>query len=234
MLTVLNPYDRDQAFPAVNQALDEPNGLLAVGGCLSPRRLQNAYRQGVFPWYSMGEPILWWSPDPRLVLWPEQLVVSRSLRKLFGRNAFRFSFDRAFDAVLDACAEPRAYASGTWITPSMKQAYGDLHRLGIAHSFEAWQDGALVGGLYGVAIGRVFYGESMFHRVSNASKVAFAWAVEVLQHWDYALIDCQVHTPHLERFGAVEIPRAEFVGLLDAYCTQAVSRDAWQVRGGGV
>jgi leucyl/phenylalanyl-tRNA--protein transferase len=229
MLSVLDPKNRNQPFPDVAQALEEPNGLLAVGGCLSTQRLLNAYRHGVFPWFGEGEPILWWSPDPRLVLLPEWLVVTRSLRKLMRRGTFRFSFDTCFNEVLAACAEPRAYATATWITPAMNTAYAELHRLGWAHSFEAWQGGELVGGLYGVAIGRVFFGESMFHRVSNASKAAFVFAVETLHQWGYVLIDCQVHTPHLQSLGAREISRDEFIRVLAECCDRSARPDAWRV-----
>ncbi len=228
MLTLLDSRDARQPFPPVDQALEEPNGLLAVGGDLSPPRLLQAYRQGIFPWYNPGEPILWWSPDPRLVLFPEKLKVSRSLRKRLRRDEFRFTLDQAFEEVIDACAAPRGEERGTWITPEMREAYVRLHRLGHAHSAETWHDGELVGGLYGVAIGRVFYGESMFHRRSDASKVAFVRLVENLRRWNYALIDCQVHTGHLVRFGAEEIPRRQFVELLDRWCRETVAPDAWR------
>jgi leucyl/phenylalanyl-tRNA--protein transferase len=228
MLTALNPYDHNQPFPDVSKALQEPNGLLAVGGCLSPERLLNAYRDGIFPWYNEGEPILWWTPDPRLVLFPERLAVSRSLRKLLKRGVFDFSFDTCFDAVVDACSKPRAYADGTWISPHIKQAFGLLHRQGHAHSFEVWNAGKLVGGLYGLALGRVFFGESMFHSEANASKAALVFAVECLTNWHYQLIDCQVYSEHLASLGAEEIPRAEFVRLLDRYCEQAPTLSAWR------
>lgn len=227
MLTVLNPRNREQAFPEVAEALAEPNGLLAVGGCLSPRRLLNAYRQGIFPWYGEGEPILWWSPDPRLVLFPEKLKVSRSLRKTLARGEFNLSFDACFGEVVEACSQPRGYSDGTWILPEMKEAYGRLHELGYAHSFEAWKGGELAGGLYGVAIGQVFYGESMFFRHSNASKAAFAYSVELLNAWGYRLIDCQVHTAHLGSLGAEEIPREQFILLLEEYCARPPSPSAW-------
>ncbi len=232
MLTALNPYERNQPFPDVSNSLDEPNGLLAVGGCLSPMRLLNAYRRGIFPWYGEGEPILWWSPDPRLVLFPEKLKVSRSLRKTIGSRVFRFSFDSCFEQVIDACAKPRAYADGTWITPEMKRAYLQLHGLGFAHSFEAWQGGELAGGLYGVGLGRVFFGESMFHRRSNASKAAFVFAVDWLKRWGYTLIDCQVHTAHLVSLGAEEISRAQFVRILDEDCNRRPASSAWHTEGG--
>jgi leucyl/phenylalanyl-tRNA--protein transferase len=228
MLTVLNPHDRNQPFPAVEAALVEPNGLLAVGGCLSPRRLVNAYRNGIFPWYSPGEPILWWSPDPRLVLEPENFKLSRTLRRSLRRGDFQFSFDRAFERVLQACSEPRAYADGTWLTPEMKRAYLELHRQGYAHSVEAWQGEELVGGLYGVGVGRVFFGEAMFHRVDNASKAALAYACAALAAWGYRLIDCQVHTHHLMSLGAHEITRAEFAALLARHRDIGAEAAAWK------
>lgn len=228
MLTALNPFDRNQPFPDVSLALDEPNGLLAVGGCLSNRRLLNAYRRGIFPWYGEGEPILWWSPDPRLVLFPERLNVSRSLRKTLKSGVFRFSFDTCFERVIDACAMPRAYADGTWISPAIKRAFCQLHEADFAHSFEAWQGEELVGGLYGLALGQVFFGESMFHTTSNASKAAFAFAVDCLEAWGYPLIDCQVYTEHLASLGAEEIPREQFIRLLDEYCELAPATSAWR------
>lgn len=228
MLSVLNPFDRNQPFPDVSKALEEPNGLLAVGGCLSSQRLLNAYRKGIFPWFGDNEPILWWSPDPRLVLWPDRVRISRSLRKRLNRSEFEFSFDCCFGQVLDCCAKPRLYSAGTWITPEMKRAYLELHRLGFAHSFEAWRDGELVGGLYGVALGRVFFGESMFHRTTDASKAAFAFACHCLSYWQYALIDCQVYTEHLASLGAEEISRTEFTALLDGLCNHPVSEQAWK------
>jgi leucyl/phenylalanyl-tRNA--protein transferase len=227
MLTVLNPQWPEQAFPPVETALEAPNGLLAVGGCLTPQRLANAYRQGIFPWFNPDEPILWWSPDPRLILLPERLKVSRSLGKRLRRGDFQFSFDTAFSEVMAACAAPRAGVSGTWISADMRVAYAELHRLGVAHSFEAWQDGQLVGGLYGVAMGRVFFGESMFYRVTDASKAAFVFACEQLDRWGYRLIDCQVHTPHLQSLGASEIPRPEFSALLLRHCAESVPECAW-------
>ena len=198
------------SFPPPHLAIKE--GLLAVGGDLSPERLLLAYRNGIFPWYSTGEPILWWSPDPRLVLYPDELRVSKSLRKVIKRNVFQITFDQAFDAVIQACAgAKRSYGEGTWITDEMKAAYCDLHRQGYAHSTEAWQGEKLVGGLYGIAIGRAFFGESMFSHVSNASKVAFVTFVENLKRLKFSLIDCQVRTDHLIRFGAREIPRKFFL-----------------------
>ncbi len=202
------------SFPPPHLAIKE--GLLAVGGDLSAERILLAYRSGIFPWYSSGEPILWWSPDPRLVLYPDELRISKSLRKVIKRSHFHITVDRAFDAVIQACAEAkRSYGEGTWITDGMKNAYRELHRKGYAHSVEAWQSERLVGGLYGISIGRVFFGESMFSRVSNASKVAFVSLVENLKRIRFKLIDCQVRTDHLIRFGAREIPRKSFLEQLE-------------------
>lgn len=227
-IAVLDPLRPEQPFPPPDSALTEPNGLLAVGGCLSPARLLNAYRHGVFPWYNAGEPILWWSPDPRLVLFPERLQVSRSLNKTLRQNKFSVTFDTVFARVIAACADSRQAREGTWITRDIKQAYLQLHRLGFAHSAEAWNEGELVGGLYGVAIGRVFFGESMFHTATDASKVAFALLVKHLRDWDYALIDCQVHTRHLASLGAEPIARETFNRLLDRHCKQPPADFAWQ------
>ncbi len=202
------------SFPPPHLAIRE--GLLAVGGDLSPERLLLAYRQGIFPWYAPGEPILWWSPDPRLVLYPGELRISRSLRRTIKRKRFRITFDTAFADVVQACAETkRSYGNGTWITGEMQAAYGELHRIGNAHSVEAWQDEQLVGGLYGVSIGGAFFGESMFSRVSDASKVAFVTFVQRLEQLKVRLIDCQVKTDHLIRFGAREIPRKLFLEQLE-------------------
>lgn len=208
------------SFPPPHLAIKE--GLLAVGGDLSVERLLLAYRSGIFPWYSKDEPILWWSPDPRLVLYPEELRVSKSLRKVIKRNLFTITFDQAFDSVIRECAEAiRSYGEGTWITREMKSAYCEFHRHGYAHSVEAWQDEKLAGGLYGISIGRAFFGESMFTRVSNASKVAFVTLVENLKRLGYDFIDCQVRTDHLVRFGAREVPRKVFLEELG----KAVEKD---------
>jgi leucyl/phenylalanyl-tRNA--protein transferase len=228
MLPILDPLTPEQPFPDVEQALDEPNGLLAVGGCLSPVRLRNAYRQGIFPWFNEGEPILWWSPEPRWVLAPAEVRISRTLGKRLKRGEFNLTYDRAFADVVRACAEPRRGADGTWIHPAMQRAYLRLHQAKLAHSFEVWRENELVGGLYGVGIGQVFFGESMFHRMTDASKVAFVRACQKLNEWGYGLIDCQVHTPHLESLGAHQIPRAEFVGALNALCDMPVTEVAWR------
>lgn len=203
------------AFPPVSQALDEPDGLLAAGGGLTPDWLLCAYRQGIFPWYAEGQPILWWSPDPRMVLFPEEIRVRRSLAKRLRNGGFTVTFDHAFGRVIAACAETRADAEGTWIDDAMRQAYLDLHRMGHAHSVEVWQAETLVGGLYGLSIGRIFFGESMFSRVPDASKVALVQLARRLQHHDFALIDCQMHTPHLASMGARDIARERFIGYLE-------------------
>lgn len=228
-LSVLDALNPHQAFPSLDKALGEPNGLIAVGGCLSPQRILNAYRNGIFPWFNPGEPILWWSPDPRLVLFPDKLNVSRSLQKTLRKQLFEIRYDTAFEQVIAACAEPRTYQGGTWITEDMKQAYLKLHTLGIAHSVEAWQDRQLVGGLYGIGIGRVFFGESMFHRKTDASKVVFAHLVRQLTAWHYQLIDCQVSSEHLFSLGAEEIPRAVFADLLNRLCELQPGSDAWRL-----
>lgn len=206
----------------------EPNGLLALGGCLSPQRIVNAYRHGAFPWFNAGEPILWWSPDPRLVLFPSQLKISRSLKKTLRQQVFEIRYDSAFQQVIHACAAPRASQHGTWITEEMSHAYCQLHRLGIAHSYEAWYENELVGGLYGIGIGRVFFGESMFHRRTDASKVAFVSMIQQLTNWGYGLVDCQVSSEHLLSLGACEIPRRTFKVLLNEMCAQAPYTQAWQ------
>ncbi|MFI3221184.1 MAG: leucyl/phenylalanyl-tRNA--protein transferase [Methylococcales bacterium] len=227
-LTLLDPDNPAQAFPPLYKALREPDGLLAVGGCLSTERLINAYRRGIFPWYNADEPILWWSPDPRLVLFPDKLLVSRSLRKTLRKGVFTVTFDKAFSDVMIACAKPRKDSGGTWISPDIYEAYVELHQQGFAHSVEVWFNDELVGGLYGVALGQVFFGESMFHTKTDASKVAFVSLVEQLQAWHYQLIDCQIHTNHLASLGAEEIDRRAFIRLLNQYCRIPVSPVAWQ------
>ena len=211
MLTVL---EGDAPFPPLELAQRQPNGLLAVGGDLSVRRLVDAYSRGIFPWYSRGDPILWWSPDPRMVLYPGELRVQRSLRQRLARADYEVRVDTVFEAVVEGCAAPRPGQDGTWITRSMREAYGRLHSAGIAHSVETWIDGRLAGGLYGVAIGRAFFGESMFTRVPDASKIALVHLVRRLRAAGFGLIDCQMRTDHLARFGAREIPRAHFAALL--------------------
>jgi leucyl/phenylalanyl-tRNA---protein transferase len=227
-LTVLDPMNPEQNFPPVSQALTIPDGLLAVGGCLSTSRLLNAYRHGIFPWNSAEEPILWWSPDPRLVLFPEKLTISKSLSKTLRKLKYAVTIDRAFGEVVKACAQPRKEGVGTWITEGIFQAYTELHHRGFAHSAEAWLNGNLVGGLYGVAIGRFFFGESMFFSETDASKVAFVSLVRQLKAWGYRAIDCQVSTEHLKSLGAQEISRDEFEKLLDQYCDEPPGLNAWR------
>ncbi|MEX2366951.1 MAG: leucyl/phenylalanyl-tRNA--protein transferase [Pseudohongiellaceae bacterium] len=209
--------DQDSfTFPDPQHALDEPNGLLAVGGDLQPERILEAYRLGIFPWYEEGQPILWWSPDPRMVLFPDELHVSRSLRKALKKHALNITVDSSFDAVITACAEKRPYAAGTWITRAVKQAYSQLFTAGYAHSVEVWDGDELVGGLYGLVLGKVFYGESMFSRRDNVSKIAFYYLVRHLQLWEYEIIDCQVASHFLAGFGAREISREAFQRFLPA------------------
>ena len=207
--------ENNTEFPPSNHALTDPNGLLAVGGDLSPARLVSAYSRGIFPWFSDGQPILWWTPSPRMILRPEQLHIGRSLKKLAKKAPFIIKVDSAFESVIRHCASvPRDEQDGTWITEEMINAYVELHQLGIAHSVEAWQDDELVGGLYGIALGKAFFGESMFSLVSGASKIAFATLATQLHQWSYLLIDCQIHTDYLSSFGANEVPRKEFETLL--------------------
>lgn len=198
-----------EPFPDLSRATED--GLLAMGGDLSPERLLLAYRSGIFPWYNPGDPILWWSPDPRCVLFPSQFRMSRSLRKSLGNRGYTVTMDTAFDHVIEACSAERNQQPGTWITDEMKSAYIKLHRLGIAHSVETWLGKELVGGLYGIALGRVFFGESMFSRQNDASKVSLATMISWFEQWEFSMIDCQVTSPHLMSLGATEIPRAEFM-----------------------
>jgi leucyl/phenylalanyl-tRNA--protein transferase len=218
----------EPAFPPLTAALSVPNGLLAAGGDLTPTRLLSAYAQGIFPWYSPGEPILWWSPDPRMVLFPGEIRISRSLRKTLRRGDYAVRLDTAFDAVIAACAQtPRPGQNGTWIAPEMREAYQELHRLGFAHSVETWIDGELAGGLYGVAIGHAFYGESMFAWRTDASKIALAHLGVQLQRLGFGIIDCQMETSHLASLGARPIPRAQFRALLDRLVAQGPAPGRW-------
>jgi leucyl/phenylalanyl-tRNA--protein transferase len=213
-ITWLSPQDAPEWFPPLEQALEEPAGLLAAGGDLSPERLIAAYRGGIFPWYSPGQPVLWWSPDPRAVLFPEEFRCTRSLAKTLRNGGFTFSVDRDFAGVIDGCAAPRAASPGTWITPEMRAAYLELHRLGCGHSVEAWHADTLAGGLYGVRLGGVFFGESMFSRTRDASKAALAHLVELCRHNGIVAIDCQLPSRHLASLGARTIPRTRFRTLL--------------------
>jgi leucyl/phenylalanyl-tRNA--protein transferase len=220
----------DDPFPPLERALKEPNGLLCAGGDLSIERLLAAYRRGIFPWYSGDQPILWWSPDPRMVLRCDELKVSRSLAKSVRNKGYELRVDSAFRRVLAGCAAPRADDAGTWLGEDMRRAYLALHRAGYAHSFETWQRGELVGGLYGVALGRMFYGESMFSRATDASKVALVALVEELRTRGFPLVDCQVRTPLLASLGACEIPRRDFLRALSALVNYPEPPGRWQLR----
>lgn len=218
----------DADFPPSELALREPNGLLCAGGDLSPQRLLAAYRAGIFPWFSAGDPLLWWSPDPRMVLFPHEFRISRSLRRTLRSGRFEVRLDTAFAEVIGACAEtPRPGQDGTWITQAMQDAYRRLFELGFAHSVETWLDDQLVGGLYGIAIGRMFYGESMFSRQSDASKVATAHLARHLAAKGFGMIDCQMNTPHLASLGAREIPRSEFLDALRALTAAPAAPGRW-------
>jgi leucyl/phenylalanyl-tRNA--protein transferase len=221
--------DLTDPFPPLDTALEYPNGLLAAGADLSLPRLLDAYRRGIFPWFSDGEPILWWSPNPRMVLFPGELRVSRSLAKRLRRPDYEVRADTAFAAVMAGCAAPRPGQPGTWITAPMVEAYTNLHAAGYAHSVETWIAGELAGGLYGVAIGRVFYGESMFTRVTDASKIAFVHLVRYLYRLGFGLIDCQMRTAHLVTFGAREISRPNFTSRLRELLNYLDVPGPWQL-----
>lgn len=223
------PWLDDAKFPAVETALKEPNGLLAAGGDLSPQRLIEAYRHGIFPWYEEGQPVLWWSPDPRMVIVPCELHISASLRRLLRNHQYNVTMDTGFSEVIDACSQSRQNSDGTWITPELKQAYIRLHELGIAHSVEVWEESNLVGGLYGLAFGQLFFGESMFSRQANTSKLALVYLVKQLEKWDFQLIDCQVSSNHLKSLGARDIRRSEFLNYLSKYFGQNVRHEKWQL-----
>ncbi len=217
-------------FPTLDQALDD--GLLAVGGDLSPQRLLNAYRNGIFPWFNEHDPILWWSPDPRMVLFTDQIKISKSLKKTLKNTELSITMDRAFSEVMAACSAPRKNTngeteSGTWIHPEMIEAYTGLHQQGIAHSIECWQNDDLVGGLYGIAIGRIFFGESMFSTVRDSSKIALVTLCQQLKHWGFPLIDCQIYSQHLASMGAIEIERKQFISYLDKHCPQTQFNSNW-------
>lgn len=216
-------------FPDPNDALVSPNGLLAIGGDLSAERLIEAYRHGIFPWYSSDEPILWWSPNPRAVIFPEKLNISRSLHKSLHNVAWHVTFDQAFSAVITACAQPRTKQPETWITPDIITAFTALHQLGIAHSVEVWLENKLVGGLYGLSIGAAFFGESMFSLYKDASKVALVYLAQQLTRWHYVMIDCQVSSRHLASLGAVDIPRTEFLTLLNIALEKMEHKGKWEL-----
>ena len=220
--------DPDTPFPDVELAETEPNGLLALGGDLSPTRLFNAYRSGIFPWYNEEQPLLWWSPNPRMVLYPQLIKVSRSLRKTINKRRLSATFDHAFVDVIKACAAPRKDGAGTWLNHQMIEAYIELHDIGAAHSVEIWKGEELVGGLYGVSMGKVFFGESMFSRETDASKLALLHLANCLQHWGFKMIDCQVYSPHLESLGAIEIKRTSFCKNLNRWCDVSNNSIDWK------
>lgn len=228
MIPWLRPEHPPEAFPPVEEALQEPNGLLCVGGDLSVERLLEAYRRGIFPWFSAGQPILWWSPDPRMVLYPGEFKVSRSLGKTLRNRGFRTTVDQAFEQVMERCADPSLRPEGTWISPQMRAAYRRLHELDYAHSFETWEGDQLVGGLYGVALGRVFFGESMFSVARDASKVALHALVQASLAQTVRLIDCQVDSEHLRSLGARSVPRREFMRELAAATRESPPGASWR------
>ncbi len=222
MIPFLGPAD---PFPPVDQALDQPDGLLAAGGSLTTKRLVDAYHHGIFPWFNDGDPILWWSPDPRTVLRPSGIHISHSLKKRLRKQAFFVTIDAAFPRVLDGCAAPRPGDAGTWLSAAMRRAYSAMHHAGLAHSSEGWMDGELAGGVYGDAIGRMFFGESMFTRRTDASKIAMSRLAEQLGRWEFPLIDCQLETGHLASLGAEAISRRRFVAEVERLTRQAAP--AW-------
>ncbi len=220
---------RDLEFPDPDEA--DESGLLAIGGDLSIERLKLAYSKGIFPWYEDGMPILWWSPDPRMVLYPEKMIISHSLKQSIKKKQFKVTIDTAFEKVIKNCSKTsRKGEKGTWITRDMQNAYIRLHEAGFAHSAEAWLDGELVGGLYGVALGKAFFGESMFHHVTNASKVAFHHLVDKLASWNFKIIDAQVYTNHLESLGGEMIPRREFIQILEGALKTEDITGSWEMR----
>ena len=228
-LVWIDPDASPDALPEPHRALRDPNGLLAAGGRLSSDWLLAAYRRGIFPWSEKDQPILWWSPDPRAVLQVDRVKISRSLRRKLARKPFELTADTAFADVISACSAPRKHGAGTWITRGIRDAFTRLHSEGWAHSFEAWQDGALVGGLYGIAIGHVFFGESMFARVTDASKVAFATAASFFTTRRIELVDCQVPTAHLTSLGATLISRAAFLDELDRLTAEGAKPESWAI-----
>jgi leucyl/phenylalanyl-tRNA---protein transferase len=224
----LDPRNPQQPFPPVHLAMRDPNGLLAIGGDLSAQRLLRAYAQGIFPWFNPDEPILWWCPDPRAVLAPADLHVSHSLARTLRRDDYAVSFDRAFVAVLEGCAEPRRRSHGTWLGDDMRRAYQDLHRDGYAHSLEVWREGRLIGGLYGVALGRMFFGESMFSRETDGSKIALYWLCRQLEAWNFEWVDCQITSAHLLSLGAREMPRDDFLREMRPAVSRSGNPGRWR------
>ena len=217
-------------FPPTRDALESPNGLLAWGGDLHPRRLLAAYRAGIFPWYSEGQPVLWWSPAPRCVIFPDQVYLSTRTRRRYNSGAYRLSADTVFDEVMDGCAAPRKDGPGTWITPDMRRAYSELHRMRYAHSLEVWQGDQLCGGIYGLALGSVFFAESMFSRSTDASKIALIALCRQLHRWGFGMLDCQVGNPHLFRMGACQLDREAFEEWLEHLVDHARDIGPWTDR----
>jgi leucyl/phenylalanyl-tRNA---protein transferase len=224
----LDPRDPNQPFPPPHRAMRDPNGLLAIGGDLSLTRMIRAYSSGIFPWYNPNEPILWWCPDPRAVLDPAEFHLSRSLARRVRKDDYAVTLDSAFVPVLEACSAPRRSGHGTWLGPDMKRSYLELHEHGFAHSLEVWREGELVGGLYGVALGRSFFGESMFSRVDDGSKIAMYWLCKQLLAWSFSMIDCQVASAHLRTLGAAEIPRERFLLRLRQAMQHSGRTGAWR------
>jgi len=225
----LNPDDENAVFPPAKLALKDPEGLVAAGGDLSPKRVLRAYHEGIFPWYEEDQPILWWSPDPRGIIYPKKFIAHKRLLRTLKKKAWRVSYDQSFVEVMKACAEPRSNSRGTWITPEMLRAYTLLHQLGHAHSIEVWNDNNyLVGGVYGVAIGSIFFGESMFSRETDTSKVALLYLCAYLDTWGYKMIDTQLTSNHLTSLGGINIPREEYLHILPKLTQQSVDTSAWQ------
>jgi len=229
-ITWLDPFDPDYTFPHVETALLNPEGLLAAGGDLSLNRLLKAYRSGIFPWYENGQPILWWSPDPRGVFFLDKFHISRSLRRALRKHPWKVTFDGDFKQTVLACAAPRSYARGTWITDEMADAYTNLHQHGYAHSVELWDEhDQLVGGIYGVLIGKMFFGESMFSSETNASKIALTYLVAHLQAWDFTLLDCQLPSAHLSSLGAESLRREDYINTIAPLCEETLTDFTWQL-----
>ena len=227
MVYWLSTDDPPDAFPAIGNSMEEPNGLIAAGGDLSTLRLLAAYERGIFPWYEEGQPVLWWSPDPRCVIYPDKVHIPRRLARTISTTPFTLTANRAFEAVIDGCASPRRYTDATWITSAMRQAYVGLHTQGYAHSAEAWDGDSLVGGIYGVVMGRIFFGESMFSRARDASKILLVKLAQALQQAGFYCIDCQLPSPHLFSLGAELIPRDRFLALLPEYCSSQPEVSDW-------
>lgn len=229
-ITWLDPFDTEYSFPDVENALLNPEGLLAAGGDLSLERLLKAYRNGIFPWYENGQPILWWSPNPRGILFLNKFHISNSLRRTLRKHNWKITFDGDFKQTVLACAVPRSYARGTWITNEMTDAYTRLHQHGYAHSVELWdQHGQLVGGIYGVLIGKMFFGESMFSFQTNASKIALSYLVAHLQSWGFTLLDCQLPSPHLSSLGAEALRREKYIEIISPLCEENLTDFSWQL-----